>query len=447
MPNPAQDAEPNPLFNEEPVREAATADKSRMPNPQSRDAPSFDADKPEELLRFINRMEDLFKKHGITGNGERIVTLGKYADARSENEWRYLKTYKERDFEKFKNELINSYPEAADQERGSLKKLNRLCKEHKGIEQTDLVELKALVRGFNAEVSKLQEPPALLSNREAVDLFLGCLEEDFRHSVQSRLEILGKVEGDKVRPEDRFQLADVIETALSIGQGSRTTYRSMATRASPAASSGRSGNSDYTAKVEAEISRLKDSFVVQTKQSEAGIKQLNSKMEELARLMSQSRVMAQSTTMPPAPRFNAPEPRTRSDISCFYCNDPGHMKNDCPHRGEHLLKGWIVQDPLGRIRMADGRPVPWGKSGESVKERVEQAQAEGKVNVNVAARQRTPGIIQLNQNVAASSITPTGYTGASTQAELEDFLDQLDLNDVQQYVYGRVQYLTEQENF
>ena len=61
------------MFNEEPVREAATADKSRMPNPQSRDAPSFDADKPEELLRFINRMEDLFKKHGITGNGERIV--------------------------------------------------------------------------------------------------------------------------------------------------------------------------------------------------------------------------------------------------------------------------------------------------------------------------------------------------------------------------------------
>ena len=44
-------------------------------------------------------------------------------------------------------------------------------------------------------------------------------------------------------------------------------------------------------------------------------------------------------------------------------------------------------------------------------------------------------------------LSHTTNLSASTQAELEDFLDQLDLNDVQQYVYGRVQYLTEQENF
>ena len=426
----------------------AMADKSKMPNPQSRDAPSFDAEKPGELVRFISRMEDLYKKYGVTDDKEKIEMLGKYADAKSENEWCYLKAYKGADFTKFKKELVNSYPEAADQERGSLKKLVRLCKEHKGIDQTDLAELKSLVRGFVAEVGKLQEPPALLSNREAVERFLGCLDDDFRNSVQSRLEILTKVDENAVRSEDRFQLDDVIDTALSIGQGSRTSYKPIATRAAPAGSSSRPVISDTAVKVEADISHLKDSFTVQSRQSEAGLKQLHNKIEELTRLMTQSRVMSQNAGAPP-PRYNQPDQRgSRLSTNCFYCNDPNHMKNECPHKEEHLLKGWILIDALGRIRLADGRQVPWGKPGDSVKERVELVQAEGRAaRVNVAVRQRTPGIIQLSQNVAASGASTHGHPSAATQEDVEDLLDQLDLNDVQQYLYGKVQKVSEQENF
>ena len=68
----------NPL-GPAPEVELPMADKNKMPNPQSRDAPSFDADKPEELLRFINRMEDLYKKHGIDNAKDKIEMLGKYA--------------------------------------------------------------------------------------------------------------------------------------------------------------------------------------------------------------------------------------------------------------------------------------------------------------------------------------------------------------------------------
>ncbi len=65
----------------------------RMPNPQTRDSPSFDREKPTELLRFISRMEDLFTKHGITEDQKKITMLGKYADAASEAEWQHLDSY------------------------------------------------------------------------------------------------------------------------------------------------------------------------------------------------------------------------------------------------------------------------------------------------------------------------------------------------------------------
>jgi TolA-binding protein len=391
-------------------------------------------------------MEDLYKKYGVTDDEERIQNLGKYADANSEVEWQYLKSYEEKNWDKFKKELINSYPQAADQERGSLKKLKRLCKENRGIDQTDLVELKSLVRRFVAEVSKLQKEPALLSNREAVEMFLDCLEPEFRNNVLSRLEVLSKVAEGTVRPEDRFQLEEVIETAISIGQGSRTAFRSVASRTAPATPSGRANNSEMSSKVEAEISRLKDSFNVQSKQSESGLKQLNNKIEELTRLMSQSRVHAQNVGGA-APRFGSQESRGGSTGGCFYCGDPEHMKNECPRKAEHLLKGWITVDAFGRVKMADGRPIPWGKMGDSVSERVELAYADGKAQVNVVTRQRTPGLIQLNQNMIPIGNSAQLNASGATQAELEDLLDQLDLNDVQQYVFGRVQYMTEQENF
>ena len=94
------------------------------------------------------------------------------------------------------------------------------------------------MRGLKAEVAKLQTPPALLSNREAVEQFLGCLDDEFRNNVLSRLEILTIDDEDTVRAEDRFQLDDVIDTALSIGQGSRSTYKSNSLRAGVGASAG-----------------------------------------------------------------------------------------------------------------------------------------------------------------------------------------------------------------
>ena len=57
-----------------------------MPSPYARDAHRFNSDKPEELNHYIQRLEELFTKHGVDENKDKIRYLGTYADARTEKE-------------------------------------------------------------------------------------------------------------------------------------------------------------------------------------------------------------------------------------------------------------------------------------------------------------------------------------------------------------------------
>jgi len=75
--------------------------------------------------------------------------------------------------------LIDDYPEAKMAGKGTLSNLRKICKEHQCIHVNDFSKLKSLTRSFKAEQKLLLKPPALVSNRELVDLFLGCLKEAF----------------------------------------------------------------------------------------------------------------------------------------------------------------------------------------------------------------------------------------------------------------------------
>ena len=75
-------------------------------------------------------------------------------------------------------------------------------------------------------------------------MFLNCLESEFHNNVLSHLEVLNKATEGTVCPEDRFQLDDVIEMAISIGQGSQTAYRSVTSHMAPASQLSRANNTD-----------------------------------------------------------------------------------------------------------------------------------------------------------------------------------------------------------
>ena len=412
----------------------------RMPNPQTRDAPSFDREKPTELLRFISRMEDLFTKHGITEDQKKITMLGKYADAASEAEWQHLDSYDGEVWAKFRKELIESYVEACDIERGSLKALQKICQENRRIAATDLSDLMALKRGFRVEVKKLQKDPPLLSNREAVEMFLDCLTPEFRLLITSRLDIANKEIPEGTRPEDKYKLDDVVDTAITLGKGSRVTYKALDGVATT--TSKRGVSDEGSMKLEAELCILKDTFVTQNKQSEAHMNRLASRIEEMTKQFTSSmnKMAAPQLSGQSQPAYRPAInmgglPPFRQNINatqsgCFYCSEEGHLKNECPHRTQHLNQGWIIVDAMGRVRMADGSPIVWGQSGESTKERVEATRNRtSTAQVNINTRANIPGIIQFNQNSTPLAGLP--------QDRIEDLLEQLDVNDVQQFLMNK----------
>ena len=63
------------------------------------------------------------------------------------------------DFATFKKEVLQSYPGATDEERGTLRELKRLFKNKKDIDSDNLDEYMRLVRRFRA-IKRELNPPA-----------------------------------------------------------------------------------------------------------------------------------------------------------------------------------------------------------------------------------------------------------------------------------------------
>jgi hypothetical protein len=198
-----------------------------MPSPYSRDAPKFDYKNPQELNRFIRRVEELFDKCGIDSDDEKIKYLGIYADARTEREWEGMSSHASGNFSSFKKEIVESYPEAYYEMRGSMIELKRIINRYSDLMPEDMVQLQAFKRAFVAEAKKLRADPPLLSNREAVTHFLTPLSETFRQRILTKLDLVEMVKSssDKDRrPEDRFNLTEIIEMAIQIARSSPTSY-------------------------------------------------------------------------------------------------------------------------------------------------------------------------------------------------------------------------------
>ena len=101
-----------------------------------------------------------------------------------------------------------------------------------------LPNLKSLTRSFKAEQKLLLKPPALVSNRELVDLFLECLKEAFQTQLEHSLNIqLSKdskkksIDDDKAHcPEDPYRLTESlmhqhVTMAPTIRQTTQPTWK------------------------------------------------------------------------------------------------------------------------------------------------------------------------------------------------------------------------------
>lgn len=378
----------NPLANQ-------NQPKMAMPSNTSRDAPKFDPEKPEELIRFFRLVEDLFTKNGITDFVDKKDYLGRYTDSQTEREWSAMDAYDNGPWETYKEEILRSYPEATDLQAGSMKALKRICSEYKRLGIHHLVELKAFRRKFKAECKRLTTIGAaggdlILSNREQVAMVLGCLDDTFRNTVLNRLVSLPVVAGATARrSEDPYKIADVWDTAESIAAGpsgimsTDVNTSQLAPRAPTLAV--KAEMEELKSSIEASVAGMKDSFTVSNKSLMETLGRMNQNIENNTQVVqtalqnnSQRANNNYSSNnygggQPAAKPAYAPAPPR--DDKCFYCQQRGHIMTMCPKRDAHLAeKKTILHE--GQIRMFDGSWLPGGPKEIPLADRVEAAYAK-----------------------------------------------------------------------
>jgi hypothetical protein len=73
-----------------------------MPKPGEKNAPTFDTEKPEELGRFFERIEDWFAEDGIIDDEVKKRKIVKYLDVDSEIQWKAFSKFGQGTFAEFR---------------------------------------------------------------------------------------------------------------------------------------------------------------------------------------------------------------------------------------------------------------------------------------------------------------------------------------------------------
>ena len=389
---------------------------TKMIAPSARDAPRFSSRRPQELRRFLRWMEDLWKDAAIVDDEEKKDMLGKYADLESEEEWRALENFPVgNSWEKYKKELIENYPEAAEAERGTPARIKQICRDTKDIRLGDLANLYAFRRQFMTEAKKLSKDPPAMANRELVELFFGSLSPSFTAAV---LQFLGnKAEqypnssivppstvtktGLSRRPEDRYDLEEVCKAAIQVSENSQGMYSFMNVHETEAGNVRSTKVNQYQLQPAGDTNKLvqklenleniqaeeKDKLQLANKNLDSKFTALedmmknmmsqiqngNSRKEQVPQYDPNSGIrLGQAGSIPRwGPNGNGKMNRPEGD-KCFYCGGRNHYIPECDEFKSDLKAGRIKLNEEGKMRMPDGSYVPNSPNGATIKERIER---------------------------------------------------------------------------
>ena len=379
-------------------------DRKQMVVPGTRDAPKFSSSKPRELRRFLRQLEDLWKEAGIESDEEKKESLGKYADQESEEEWRALDAYSEGTWDDFKKEILENYPEASAAERGTPARIRQIVKEADGIELGETTKLYTYRRAFLAEASKLKKPPAVMSNRELVELFMGGLALPFGQAVLQYLggnkrlarrekESVGKSSEKERRPEDRYDLEEVCKAAGEVSENAQgmLSYGWFPNQGSKRGSSlvqTPTPSASESSSVVTKLESLEETQALEKDRLDAVNKQWGARFDGLETMMKS--LLDQTQEKPTASfvqtvgqgggSFSHPEPMQNrgfrnssnaSGYSCFGCGESGHFQNDC-ERIKNLVRTGAIIYKDGRVCLPDGSKIPGIPLGANLADRVEK---------------------------------------------------------------------------
>ncbi|KAJ7107359.1 hypothetical protein C8R44DRAFT_539808, partial [Mycena epipterygia] len=104
-----------------------------VPYSWDRNKPTFDSDDHEDLLTFVDQLDQIISLGKITDDAEKKKCFTEYLPWAKKRAWRNIEAYTNGTYEEFLEEVFKSYPEVRTSEEGSMENLSKICKKYKGV--------------------------------------------------------------------------------------------------------------------------------------------------------------------------------------------------------------------------------------------------------------------------------------------------------------------------
>lgn len=161
-----------------------------MPARGERAAPKFDQTKPEELSRFFDDLECLFKRAEITSEIEKKQYVLRYVEVGIERIWKAIPEYKnaESTYQAFKDAVLKYYPDATDDYTYSLRDLDLLIEERLRIGISSVNDLNAFHLQFSAIAAWLKEKRNL-TDMDQKKAYVRAFRPELLAAINLRLQL------------------------------------------------------------------------------------------------------------------------------------------------------------------------------------------------------------------------------------------------------------------
>lgn len=373
----------------------------RMPNGWDRNSPRFDGKTASSLKRFLLQCNSIITQGGLVDDDDKKARVLEYVETDVRDQWESLDSFVGGTYESWIKEIEALFPELEDWDKGSIEKLNRLCKQNQNISTSDLGQLRRFSKAFMVEATKLLADPAAISNGRLVTIFEGCLDQDFAAMVKlmrNHVTIMGianpayaipagvpgtagastgvKRRTDKPPIQEVIRVAESIAAASGVDEDSdKDDFVNTGSGSKTAAAEVKGMKKELSSTMDTfaeEMAKLKDAMVVQEKRMKES---LNHVETTLKHTFSQAvRGPPPHQDLPPVnPRAN-PNPgplRSDKDAGCHYCWETDHRIAECDYKNEHIDMAYLSFDS-GYLRLGNGAYIPRAPMDKSRKVRVDE---------------------------------------------------------------------------
>jgi hypothetical protein len=391
----------------------------KMPWAWDNNAPKFETESADDLMKFVDHANQIFALAGITTDVDRKKRLTDYLSVSKKELWRAMKSYTDGStYDKFVEDIYKIYPEVKSTKVGSLEALDRLCRQYKGIRVYDEGLLKRFSLEYGTLVKKLLAGKAIITNAEACRRYLETLDSSFsttlnmtissqnilkRQMASNNPALVPLVAIADGRKEDPIEIANLIDMAEAMAEGQQgseaLTHGVGSTSHLRDFSVMKKERSEELEDIAGSVAYLKDVVMLMQKDSQSVQSEMMKTLQQVLRNPPPVRErdepphkeQSKPSSMPSRPSqddyYTMTRDRTDNSQECYYCDGTGHYARGCPVKEEHIMKGWISVES-GKLKLGDGNWIPKGDGPR--KDRVEAYWRNKSVSQNWYSREEIP---------------------------------------------------------